>query len=413
MKPIKVVLITSGQPSVNPRLVKEADALSEAGYDVVVIYQYYNDWATVLDQKLLETKLWKAILVSGAPQKNKFRYLKSRFIHKIAKKITAWTNFKLNFSLLSIGRETTSLISESEKNQADLYIAHNLAALPAAVIAAKKNKAKCGFDAEDFHRNEVSNSENDFDVKLKTKIENRFLNQIDYLTTSSDQIGLAYQSIYPNLNPLTILNVFPPAKIAPKEKGYNGLKLFWFSQTVGKGRGLEDVFKALAELNELDIELHLLGNYDLEIQLYFKKFGGDFGFDHKKITFHSPISSDDIVSFASSFDIGLATETGNPRNRDLCLTNKLFTYLSAGLAIILTDTMAQKAFMKKYSDVGSIYPIDDYESLKDIISLYYNNRILLKETQINSLDLANSVLNWETEKSKFLSLVKSIIYHKN
>lgn len=413
MKPIKVVLITSGQPSVNPRLVKEADALSGAGYDVVVIYQYYNDWATKLDQQLFETKLWKAIRVGGDPQKDKLKYLKASFIHKIAKKITLWTNFKLSFSLLSIGRETPSLISESKKIKADLYIAHNLAALPAAVLASKKNKAKCGFDAEDFHRNEVSDSENDFDVKLKTKIEDRFLNQVDYLTTSSDQIGLAYKSIYPNLNPLTILNVFPSTKIAPQEKSHSGLKLFWFSQTIGKGRGLEDVIMALGALNELDIELHLLGNSDYRIQLYFEKLGEDFGFDNKKIRFHNPISSADIIGLASSFDIGLATETGKPRNRDLCLTNKLFTYLNAGLAIISSDTMAQKAFMKKHSEVGSMYSTDDYESLKDIIRLYYNNRKLLKETQKNSFDLGNNILNWETEKSKFLSLVKSIIYHNN
>jgi len=32
-----VCLVTPGQPSTNPRLVKEADALAEAGYDVIPV----------------------------------------------------------------------------------------------------------------------------------------------------------------------------------------------------------------------------------------------------------------------------------------------------------------------------------------------------------------------------------------
>jgi len=46
----KIVLITTGQPSCNPRVVKEADALSAAGHEVTVIYNYYIGWADENDQ---------------------------------------------------------------------------------------------------------------------------------------------------------------------------------------------------------------------------------------------------------------------------------------------------------------------------------------------------------------------------
>ncbi|WP_165825447.1 glycosyltransferase [Pedobacter yonginense] len=408
MKPTKIVLITSGQPATNPRLVKEADALTEAGYEVVVLYQYYSHWATELDKVLLKTKRWKAIKVGGDPNQDKIAYFKSKIAHKISKALSAQLGFRWGLPLSAIGRATPSLIAEAKNIKADLYIAHNLAALPAAVIAAKKHHAKCGFDAEDFHRNEVADGQDRFDVKLKTEIENRFLNKLDYLTTSSDQIGLAYQSIYPKLNPITILNVFPTTQYTPNKIG-NGLKLFWFSQTVGAGRGLEDVIKALAQLKDLDIELHLLGNADEQSQSSIKVTGEKLGLHDRKIIFHSPIPPDDIVRFASAFDIGLATEIGIPRNRDLCLTNKLFTYLNAGLAVIATDTSAQKAFMEKYPQIGSVYPIGNLEALINIISNYYHDRTRLEEAQFNSLSLANQTLNWENEKSKFLLIVKNVL----
>ena len=57
----KVVLITSGQPSLNPRLVKEADILANSGFDVTVLYAYWNNWGTTYDNDLLSNKKWNAI----------------------------------------------------------------------------------------------------------------------------------------------------------------------------------------------------------------------------------------------------------------------------------------------------------------------------------------------------------------
>jgi len=48
-------------------LVKEADALTNAGYQVTVLYAYWNDWGTLYDEELLAGKNWKAIRASGAP----------------------------------------------------------------------------------------------------------------------------------------------------------------------------------------------------------------------------------------------------------------------------------------------------------------------------------------------------------
>jgi len=39
----RVCLVTTGQPACNPRLVKEADALAEAGFDVHVVAAYSAD----------------------------------------------------------------------------------------------------------------------------------------------------------------------------------------------------------------------------------------------------------------------------------------------------------------------------------------------------------------------------------
>ncbi|XHR93521.1 hypothetical protein ACFJIV_24875 [Mucilaginibacter sp. UC70_90] len=40
-----VTFITTGQPTTNPRLVKEAETLHKLGYSVKVICCFYQQWA--------------------------------------------------------------------------------------------------------------------------------------------------------------------------------------------------------------------------------------------------------------------------------------------------------------------------------------------------------------------------------
>jgi len=410
---MKIVLISSGQPSLNPRLVKEADALVEAGYEVCVIYQYWNNWASKLDLSLLSSKKWQTIRVGGDPVKEKITYWASRILFSVAKRLAASFSLKYKIAELAIGRCTFALVDEAKKNRADLYIAHNLGALPAAIIAAKKNQAKCGFDAEDFHRNEISNERQNLDVRLKSFIEDKYLNQVDYLTTASPLINQAYQNLYPKLKPTPLLNVFPKPNLPGKpNKNQTTLKLFWFSQTIGLGRGLEHIVQALNELNHPMIELHLLGNHNTTIKNQLCLSTSIVNWSRNNIFFYQPIMAEEIFSFALQFDVGLATESKYPFNRDICLTNKIFTYIQSGLAVIATDTTAQSKLLQEYPNSGFIYRNDSIVELKEIIMRYFDDRNLLNDNQQQNLSYASSTLNWDFEKNFFLTLVGQTLNKK-
>lgn len=410
-----IILITSGQPSLNPRLVKEADALIEAGYKVTVIYQYWNHWATQLDDKLLPQKQWKTIRVGGDPIKENIKYWKSRIVLKLARKLIKHFSFNHNLAELAIGRCTFDLVKKAKSIPADLYIAHNLAALPAAVIASKHNRAACGFDAEDLHRYEMSDDDNNHDVRLKKHLEEKYFPLVNYLTTSSPEITNSYQSIFPALVFDTILNVFPKdkVKLAPGGSASEALTLFWFSQNVGLSRGIQDVIAALKKLENENIEFHVLGSLNDVVKAELARFIKKLDFiNPPKIKFHEPIESTALISFASKFDIGLATEPGFSINNEIALSNKIFTYLHAGLAIIASDTMAQKRFITDYPTVGSVYEKKNPESLALCIKKYIDHKELLADHQAQSLSWANETLNWEVEKEKFLNLIcKTIDKH--
>ncbi|MCC8425737.1 glycosyltransferase [Mucilaginibacter sp. UR6-11] len=401
----KVVLISSGQPSLNPRLIKEADSLCDAGYDVTVLYAYWNDWGTVFDRQLIPLKKWKAVRIAGDPQQQKSTYLFSKITHRAAKYINRVTGGKL-FTNIAIARSAGLLKEAAKKHRADLYIAHNLGALPSAASAAKLYNKVCGFDAEDFHRYETSDDSNNAEVMLKTKIEDQYLPQVNYFTTSSPQIAEAYQQLYPQLKPVVLLNVFPKIETATKKVEKKGpVKLFWFSQTIGPNRGIDDAVKALQLLNKTDFELHLLG----KLPPGSEKFISSLIDSDINLQIHNPVPPDELAGFASQFDIGLALEPGFSINNNIALSNKLFTYMQAGLAIVASDTTAQHDFMTKNATIGHVYPKGDVGVMAAILRNYHQHSAQLANAQNEALRLAKQQYNWETEGLKFLAIVKQTL----
>jgi glycosyltransferase involved in cell wall biosynthesis len=404
--PKKIVLVSSGQPSLNPRLVKEADALSDAGYDVTVLYAYWNDWGTEYDKELLATKKWEATRIGGSPQHNRAIYFFSRLSNAASRLVIQKTGAINRLANYAISRSSYFLIKEVKKHKADLYIAHNLGALPAVVTAAKANNSLCGFDAEDFHRHETSDDVNNYDVVLKSRIEDKYIPQVNYFTTSSVQIAEAYQQIFTGLKPVVLLNVFPKDSIsAITLNNDKPLKLFWFSQTIGANRGISDIVKALQLLDKTRFELHLLGSILPGTEAFINEISNS----GIVLKLHATIPPDQLTHFASQFDIGVALEPGFSINNNLALSNKLFTYMQAGLAVIASDTTAQQDFMSKNPRIGSVYPIGNAEALAAILLNYDNNRDILNTCKTEALRLANEQYNWDIERLKFLEVIKNTL----
>lgn len=384
--------------------MKEADTLAGAGYEVTVLYAYWNDWGTEFDKKLLPAKKWNAIRVGGDPQEKRSTYFFSRLIHRSAKIINQKTEEKY-LGDWAASRAGYYLEREAKRHKADMYIGHNLGALPATVKAAKTNKKPCGFDLEDMHRFEVSDDQNHPDVILKTGIENRYIPQVDYLTASSPGIAKAYEQLFPDKKPEVILNVFPN-NLNIKQPVINAdkpLRLFWFSQTIGLNRGIQDLLNALLILSGYAFELHLLGNVspDVKIELTSHQF--------KNIHFHEPMPPDDLTAFASQFDIGFALEPAFSINNNLALSNKIFTYLQAGLAVVASDTEAQAWLMNEYPGIGKIYQKGNAQALADILLYYHEHREQLLINRKTALAVAQETLNWEQESRKLLNVVEKTL----
>jgi len=409
--PVKrIVLITSGQPSLNPRLVKEADILSDAGFDVTVLYAYWNEWGTRYDKELLAQKKWKAICVGGDPKRKRFAWFFSRLIFKLTRRRLERTEDFERLADIAIARSSYHLIEEARKHEADLYIAHNLGALPAAANTAAVFKKPYGFDAEDFHRQEVNDDPDSFHFKICKHIEDKYLPYAAYLTASSPLITERYVSLY-GREITTLLNVFPKTAAFIRGKDQSGpLKLFWFSQTIGPNRGLELIIEAVSA-STANAELHLLGQPAAGYLDHLKQLANKAGIDDSRLFFYPPVKGDEIFKMARQFDIGLASETGFCLNNNLALSNKIFTYMQSGLAVAASNTPAQSGLLAQYPKAGKIYR--DAKELAGIFDFYDQNRELLAQTQKDAFETGQTELNWEHEAEKFLSVINNVLESKD
>lgn len=406
----KVTLITSAQPSANPRLVKEAKSLLQAGYFVSVIWCPISPWADDFDHQLFDDLQEINWVKAGYHFKSHpFGYWYARIRQKFWHFIYELLGNHFDASIKSLVLYSQELTNVALQQKPDLLIGHNLGSLPVIAKASIKYNIKSIFDFEDYHRGEAD--ENSFQAKRVIDVEDTYIPFITSITTASPLISIAYKKIFPQKLIKTINNCFPYAYAEENitKVPLTPLKLFWFSQYIGKKRGLEVIIQAMSFFSTNDVTLTLLGTSTTEVQNYFYEIVDNLKISRQQILFLPAVAENEIVQIASEHHIGLASEYSHILNRDLCLTNKIFTYLLAGNALVLSDTNAQKSFLIENPAIGSLYQQNNINELTSILKSYLVNPQLLLLHRRNALDLAKNKYNWDIEQHKFLDNVNYVL----
>ena len=166
-----------------------------------------------------------------------------------------------------------------------------------------------------------------------------------FRTVAGEPIGDAFETHFGG-SYVPINNVFPRQEMGPARmtSADEPLRLYWFSQTVGYGRGLDELVDAIAVAG-IRATLTLRGNgaesYAIGLEHDAEEVGADL-----TIVPHPPGAPDAMVRLCQEHDVGLALEQTAVPNRDICLTNKLFAFIAAGLPIIGTATTAQRPILQ-------------------------------------------------------------------
>ena len=403
-----ICLISPGHVAFNPRLVKEADALAHAGYDVHVIAA--NNLANVrrLDRPILASAAWTYELVGGASD---FAALARRAVSKFANILVGRGVPSLTLAEWGHHALTHLLKQRAIDAKADLYIAHYVAALPAAYHAAQRHDGKWGFDAEDFHSGEFTPpQQNSSAARAVRMIEGAYLPHSDHLTAASPGIARACRDAYGVDNPIVVLNVFPraqaPERPSPAGVEAPGPSIYWFSQTIGRERGLECALEAIAQSRSRP-HLYLRGNLQAGFRPYFEGLAERLRLvDRVHVLPTAP--GVEMERLAARYDLGFVGETGHTENRAIALTNKMFSYLLAGVPVVASDIPAHRAVAQDCPAV-LLYGVDRAAELAARIDSLLLDPGALAEARLQAWSAGQSRYNWDMEQAKLVHAVEKQI----
>ncbi len=407
----RICILTQSHLCRNPRVVKEANALNEAGYDVTILTTFALDKLLKEDKTLINTREinYKGIINLIPGQASGWSILKHRLVKRLAEELAGRFNIE---TISAAGYGYCKNLRGAKAENADLYICHEEIS---TIMGCKLIEAgyKVAFDFEDWYSHAFSGeSGKRRPSKLFEKYEKYALKHGLLCYTTSHSLSSALAEFAGSEKPRVLNNVFPLAERNQndhlnKDKGGSTVfSIHWYSQTIGPDRGLEIVAKALA-LVPNPVELHLrgllTGNYKAEFEGVFPYNKGH------KLIFHDLVPHLELTSRIMEHNVGLASELYEPVNRNLTIVNKIMQYLLAGIAVIASDTDGQKEVAGKAPESVFLYSQNNPEQLAKQISLLVSDHEKLEFARKTALRISEEYFCWDVQKSWLLGWIKNII----
>ena len=174
------------------------------------------------------------------------------------------------------------------------------------------------------------------------------------------------------------------------------LSLYWFSQTIGPGRGLEALARALSGLH---------GNWQLflrgDLRNHRPWFEATFPLElRSRVILLPTVPNRDLAAHSASHDVGLALEESDVRSRDLTATNKIFEYLRCGLAVVATRTQGQAEVMATCPEAGWLIPPGDSEALRQCLQNLLDASQHVARAKAKAREAAAGPWAWESHVGK-------------
>ena len=399
--PAKILIVTNGQLSRNPRVVKEAAALGTAGHEVTVLAVRNHAPSEAADLGLLRDAPYRREVVDMLPS-GALRGFGRRLGLWLARDATRRFGWQTPRAFGPFG----PLLRRAQARAADLTLVHNEVAHCVGVRLLATGR-RVAADFEDWHSEDLLPSDRTHrPLPLLRATERTLLHRATHTTTTSHALAAALHARYGGARPHVVGNSFPlqppPVRAAPGDPP----AFFWFSQTLGPGRGLEQFLAAWARTRHAS-RVVLLGEARTDYAARLRDLVPAERRD--RLEFHPLVPPGELPAFIARHDIGLALEQPFIVNRDLTITNKILQYLNAGLAVVASDTAGQREVLAHAPAAGIVVETHETTAFAAALDQLLADRPGLAARQHAARRLAESTYCWEREAPRLLALVAAAL----
>jgi glycosyltransferase involved in cell wall biosynthesis len=408
----RIVLISGSSLCHNPRVVKAATTLAHGGYDVHVLGAWLEADLKARDQAMIEQAPFRFEPVLDVTLPGLHRtatHTLRRARRKVANTVYGLTGWQSRDQLgYGIGR----LLARSRALAADLYIAHSEPALYVAWRLMHDGR-RAGVDMEDwFSEDLLPESRRRRPLRLLRFLERELLVRGVYASCPSRVLSEALAKEYGGKPPIVLYNVFPWTDRNAidgrcKDRRDTAIaSICWYSQTLGPGRGIEDLVGAMPLL-KYDAEIHLRGHAAPGMVDWIRDRIPERW--RQRVFFHPLVANEELLSRIAEHDIGFAGEIPYCRSRDLTVTNKILHYLLGGLAVVASDTAGQREVAMQAKDAIAVYQPGNPAALANALDGLLASHALLAHAKSTALQIAQDFLCWEGQERTLLASIAATL----
>lgn len=408
----RVLILSGTQLSVNPRVVKEADALAEAGHSVEVVGGLFDSNLAERERAIHESKPWdykRIVDASSRSGRDRIKWFWLRARRRVSRE--AYARLRIENSR-QLGYLAPEMLSYAIERDADLTIVHNAAAVWVAAQLIHRGK-RVAVDMEDWYSEDLTAEEKKhFPGDALKRYESEALRGTVFSTTTSRCMSEALAKEYHCDAPAVVYNSFPSSD----RDTIDGLKLdrvdttlpsiCWFSQVIGPRRGLESLMDALHMVHAA-CEVHLRGSVSQSYQRELLARAPESS--RYRVYFHEQVAHHELLSRLAEHDVGLASDIPHSRSRALTITNKLLLYLLAGVPVAASDTDGQREAAALAGDAVFLYSGQSAADCASVLTRLLSDTALRSRARAQATEAARGVFSWERSARVLVSGVEKAL----
>ena len=281
--------------------------------------------------------------------------------------------------------------------QFDVIIANDADALPVALKI--KGNAKVIFDAHEYSPEENNDSLRwrILFKKYKTYLIGEYAQKADFMLTVCDGIAKKYNAEF-GLNPMVLNNAADYFKNTNSMKVGDKIKIMHHGLALPQ-RKIENMIEMMDFVDE---------RFELDLMLVFRKEEYKKELEQligtkKNVRLIPPVSTDEIVTFISQYDMGIYLLEPNNFNNKHALPNKFFEFIQGRLAIAIGPSPEMEKIVTDF-DLGLISKNFDAKNLAETVNSFTTNKIIYYKEKC---DLAAKDLNAENNYKKLQKEINS------
>lgn len=327
---------------IDRRVLLEARTLARAGVDVTVIAAPYPGSVDLDREGFPDIKIERIDTSKAASRKYDFH------VGRLRKYQYDWQDFYFY---------ARHFLEAAVRNPAELYVAHDLPVLPAAIAAAESIEARLLYDAHELYPEQLHFGKER--MELYRAVERDLAAIPDVVITVNESIAKEMSRRYGIEEPKVILNA-PDADhvqvpIPRNRRLRDSLdiadndKVFLYQGALSLNRNLEALVASMAYVASKDIVLVLMGPGEAK-RVELEAIANEHGLLNKRVFFLPAVSQAELLQYTAGADVGIIPYPSIDVNTTLCTPNKLFEFLVAGVPILANDLPELRRFV---SDKGA------------------------------------------------------------